>query len=446
MPKRVLATDYYLSPSGNDGNSGTFTSPWLTFNKAIPNLKPGETLYVRGGTYYQNGYHWIAPTGLANQPITIKAYGQEKPIFDGRNQNSDLLVIKNSVAYIIIDGLTIQNYGHPDWGGGAIFTQGGAHHITIRNCTFLNNGLIQQAHHIYIGAPGDNIIVHNNFFKNETRAGGGVHLWGKGSTFSKTNIYIYNNIFINDYWGVVAGDGVQNLHIYNNTFYNNASNINFEWDGQDGKLGVKDVYIKNNISYSGSGIGMIVGSFNFNNNINSDYNLWYGTTSPIRWGGNDYSINQFRDNTTNEDHGLQANPLFISASAFNFHLQSSSPAIDTGVNLHSQGVSQDFDGNSRPQSGPFDIGAYEYQSGGLVPSSTPSSPTKTPAPANKTPTPTPPACFLASSGDFNCDNLINESDLNTLLGKWMTNEKDITGDSIVNESDLNKLLGNWKAI
>jgi len=59
-------------------------------------------------------------------------------------------------------------------------------------------------------------------------------------------------------------------------------------------------------------------------------------------------------------------------------------------------------------------------------------------------TPTPPTCSRASSGDFNCDNLINESDLNTLLSKWMTNEKDITGDGKVDESDLNKLLSNWK--
>ncbi len=54
------------------------------------------------------------------------------------------------------------------------------------------------------------------------------------------------------------------------------------------------------------------------------------------------------------------------------------------------------------------------------------------------------SCSLKSQGDFNCDGKINESDLNTLLGKWMTSVNDLTGDNIVNESDLNKLLGNWK--
>ncbi|MCJ7740174.1 hypothetical protein MUP32_02530, partial [Candidatus Microgenomates bacterium] len=75
--------------------------------------------------------------------------------------------------------------------------------------------------------------------------------------------------------------------------------------------------------------------------------------------------------------------------------------------------------------------------------------TPSPTPkANPTPTltPTPSSCPLKSLGDFNCDNLINESDLNTLLSSWMTGVNDVTEDGIVNESDLNKLLGNWKTI
>ncbi|MCJ7739931.1 hypothetical protein MUP32_01260 [Candidatus Microgenomates bacterium] len=72
--------------------------------------------------------------------------------------------------------------------------------------------------------------------------------------------------------------------------------------------------------------------------------------------------------------------------------------------------------------------------------------TPTPTPVYKTPTPTPSSCPFAYSGDYNCDGYINESDLNALLSKWMTNVNDITGDGKTNESDLNKLLGNWKTI
>ncbi|MCJ7739855.1 right-handed parallel beta-helix repeat-containing protein [Candidatus Microgenomates bacterium] len=111
-----------------------------------------------------------------------------------------------------------------------------------------------------------------------------------------------------------------------------------------------------------------------------------------------------------------------------FQLKPDSPAIDKGVGAITANINApatDFNNISRPLDGPdtnatseYDLGAFEYQT----------------------------SCPLALSGDFNCDNLINESDLNTLLGKWMTNVNDITGDGKVNESDLNKLLGKWKTI
>ncbi|HUV58661.1 MAG TPA: choice-of-anchor Q domain-containing protein [Desulfatiglandales bacterium] len=50
-----------------------------------------------------------------------------------------------------------------------------------------------------------------------------------------------------------------------------------------------------------------------------------------------------------------ANPLFVSSS--DFHLQSSSPAIDAGMNV---GISIDYDGNHVPSGIAPDMGAYEY--------------------------------------------------------------------------------------
>jgi hypothetical protein len=45
-------------------------------------------------------------------------------------------------------------------------------------------------------------------------------------------------------------------------------------------------------------------------------------------------------------------------STGNYHLQSASQAIGTATS--SDAPSTDFDGNARPQSGAYDIGAYEY--------------------------------------------------------------------------------------
>ncbi len=66
---------------GDDANAGSEAKPWRTLGHAIPQLKPGDTLYLRGGTYYENVA--IACTGEAGKPITIRAYSGELAVIDG---------------------------------------------------------------------------------------------------------------------------------------------------------------------------------------------------------------------------------------------------------------------------------------------------------------------------------------------------------------------------
>ena len=42
---------YYVSTSGNDANPGSQTQAFRTIRKGLSVLGPGDTLYVRGGTY-----------------------------------------------------------------------------------------------------------------------------------------------------------------------------------------------------------------------------------------------------------------------------------------------------------------------------------------------------------------------------------------------------------
>ena len=77
--------NYYLALNGSDENDGSIDNPFATFDHAKDSLKPGDTLHIRGGTYYQqlkiNGS--AGPNGDKHNPITVKAYEGETVVVSG---------------------------------------------------------------------------------------------------------------------------------------------------------------------------------------------------------------------------------------------------------------------------------------------------------------------------------------------------------------------------
>lgn len=66
---------------GNDAAEGTEQAPWKTLAHALRRLKPGETLYLRGGTYYEKVF--LSRSGEPEAPITICSYPGELAVLDG---------------------------------------------------------------------------------------------------------------------------------------------------------------------------------------------------------------------------------------------------------------------------------------------------------------------------------------------------------------------------
>src|SRR5439155_7364436 len=60
---------------------------------------------------------------------------------------------------------------------------------------------------------------------------------------------------------------------------------------------------------------------------------------------------------TTGTNSMGSNPMFVNASAADFHIQSGGPGIDAGMDLAA--VTVDADGVSRPQGAHTDQGAYE---------------------------------------------------------------------------------------
>lgn len=79
-PKTVGPAKFVDAAKGNDANAGTEAAPWRTIGRAVTALEPGDTLYLRAGTYYETVT--VAALGTAEKPIVIRAYPGELAILD----------------------------------------------------------------------------------------------------------------------------------------------------------------------------------------------------------------------------------------------------------------------------------------------------------------------------------------------------------------------------
>ncbi|HEX5533622.1 MAG TPA: DUF1565 domain-containing protein [Actinomycetales bacterium] len=76
------AETFYVSPTGSDNAPGTKDRPWRTWTHALLALGPGDTLYVRGGTYDEQVRADVA-LGTQEQPIQVLAFPGERPVLSG---------------------------------------------------------------------------------------------------------------------------------------------------------------------------------------------------------------------------------------------------------------------------------------------------------------------------------------------------------------------------
>lgn len=66
---------------GNDQNDGSRDKPWKTINRALTSIHAGDTLYLRGGTYYEQVA--LRLIGKKDAPITLRCFPGEQAVIDG---------------------------------------------------------------------------------------------------------------------------------------------------------------------------------------------------------------------------------------------------------------------------------------------------------------------------------------------------------------------------
>ena len=74
---------YYVDPVvGDDETTGAIDRPWRTLQAAFDRLRPGDTLVLRDGTYFESEVS-IRSAGTAGAPILVRNHVGESPVVDG---------------------------------------------------------------------------------------------------------------------------------------------------------------------------------------------------------------------------------------------------------------------------------------------------------------------------------------------------------------------------
>jgi len=158
---------YFVSPSGNDSNPGTFHKPWRTIQKAADTLVAGDTVKILPGTYNEK----FTPKNSGNPEAYITYTADPGTVvLDGSgvtlstDPKGDGLVQIQGKSYIKVQNLTIRNasvncvnISENSSGTGSTYIEIIA--LTIQNCNIV--GIRARiTEHLLLK---DNQINHTNF-------------------------------------------------------------------------------------------------------------------------------------------------------------------------------------------------------------------------------------------------------------------------------------------
>jgi hypothetical protein len=132
------AAQFFVSPTGSDTNPGTFDLPFLTITKAMSLsstvFQPGDTIYLRGGTYTVTATITISKTGTNTARYCLYAYPGERALFDCSSMaySSNNRGIYLSGSYWHIRGIDIKSAGD-----NGIYIKGSNN--VVEFCSFFEN-------------------------------------------------------------------------------------------------------------------------------------------------------------------------------------------------------------------------------------------------------------------------------------------------------------------
>lgn len=397
------------SPSCSDTGPGTNVQPYCSIGAAAKTAVAGQTVQVATGTYVES----VVParSGTESAPIVYTAAPGASVTVTGSTYGFKL----SSRSYVTVTGFTVtRTTGHGIYVSGGAFDRIVGNHVSYagepsvdhtkrgiyvsgnRDSLVEDNTVDHNSEAgIYLTSTATGITVRGNVaFANArqyTRAAPGIDVRGTNNTIlnnvshdnedsglqfytgARGNLVMDNLCYDNGDHGIDNLNAPDQVITGNTVFHNVTAGINLEGSSTGGT-------VRNNISVD-NGINSPRTKSNIRVDANSvqgttlDSNLTYLSQSSVDyiWGGKYYySVAALRTATGQEQHGIQADPLFANLAARDFRLSSGSPAIDSADSSASGQQLTDLLGAGRVDDpattntgiGPRaydDRGAYEYQ-------------------------------------------------------------------------------------
>ena len=298
-----LNSIYFLAPTGNDitGN-GSLLSPWFTLEKAWTVILPGDTLYMRGGTYeYLQTQTLAGVSGTLGNTIKIYNYPGEVPII--RKHASWVHVgwyygvFFQSCSYIEVKGIRVTNFKYqqtsPCRGIMAQHVSNGL----FENLACYDNELGMML----TGNSGNNLILNCDFYNNHDPFS--PIPYGNSDGLDVSSIpNAYNNIVRGcrawnngddgfDFWASEGIVTVQNCWAWSNGYREDG--VTTGGDGNGFKLGQVSQAIATTRRYLYNCIAALNRVNNFSQNIVTPQVLTCELYNCLSYGAVSYSGYQF---------------------------------------------------------------------------------------------------------------------------------------------------------
>jgi hypothetical protein len=351
-------------PVLNPANSGTSGSPIIFQAAAGARVEirssgyggpaigtNGRNYIIWDGFYIDEAYvNTVADTGpvvvWASNNVTLRNLelrGKHATWSDNHNavriEQSDRIWLQNSVMH----NFTMSQRGR---NGSAVMVYYGTNIVIENNTIHSSDGGI-----FVKGANMGPFTIRRNLIYNVTSDG--MAFGGLGLSSGSAGAVATQNVVRGSQSGVafIGYDAYSpaNVLIANNTFYNNEYGAFFK----PNTAGYRNIRIFNNL-ISTSIVSMQGEDVADLSNVSAQHNFYHAGGTHARLNYANYTLAQWQS-TLGKDNGSPAgrvgDPLFVSASNNDFHLQSGSPARSGGIDV------ADLNGNGSVSDG-IAIGAY----------------------------------------------------------------------------------------